>query len=93
MPINIGNSFLLMGDAEELSENEITVDANSDVLKVGHHGSVTTSPRSSMTAQSCLNFEMSIPTKYMVSSFLILHCCFHRWLVYVLTKIETSSVN
>lgn len=33
------NSFLLTGDAEILSENEITADIKSDVLKVGHHGS------------------------------------------------------
>jgi len=32
-------SFLFMGDAEELSENEIKEDVNCDVLKVGHHGS------------------------------------------------------
>lgn len=36
-----GNSFLFMGDAEELSENEITADVNADVLKVGHHGSAS----------------------------------------------------
>ena len=28
------------------------------------HEGVMTSPSSSTTAQSCLNFEMSIPTKY-----------------------------
>ncbi|WP_143317374.1 MBL fold metallo-hydrolase [Clostridium sp. HBUAS56017] len=36
------NSFLFMGDAEELSENEIMkngLDISADVLKVGHHGS------------------------------------------------------
>lgn len=33
------NSFLFMGDAESLSENEITTDVKADVLKVGHHGS------------------------------------------------------
>lgn len=32
-------SFLFTGDAEKLSENEITADLNADVLKVGHHGS------------------------------------------------------
>ncbi|MBE7027737.1 MAG: MBL fold metallo-hydrolase [Ruminococcaceae bacterium] len=36
-------SFLFMGDAEELSENEIKEDVNCDVLKVGHHGSGTSS--------------------------------------------------
>ena len=33
------NSFLFMGDAEKLSEGQITADVNADVLKVGHHGS------------------------------------------------------
>ncbi len=32
-------AFLFMGDAEKLSENEITGDVSADVLKVGHHGS------------------------------------------------------
>lgn len=31
--------FLFMGDAEALSEKEITADVKADVLKVGHHGS------------------------------------------------------
>ena len=39
-------SFLFMGDAEELSENEITADVSSDVIKVGHHGSSTSSSQS-----------------------------------------------
>ncbi len=43
------NSFLFMGDAEMLSENEITGDVSADVLKVGHHGS------SSSTGQAFLN--------------------------------------
>lgn len=34
-------AFLFMGDAEELSEHEITADVSADVLKVGHHGSHT----------------------------------------------------
>lgn len=34
-------SFLFTGDAEELAENEITDDVSADVLKVGHHGSTT----------------------------------------------------
>lgn len=36
-------SFLFMGDATKLSENEITDDVSSDVIKVGHHGSSTAS--------------------------------------------------
>ena len=32
-------SFLFMGDAEEISENEIMDDVDVDVLKAGHHGS------------------------------------------------------
>ena len=43
------NSFLFMGDAETLSENEITTDVKVDVLKVGHHGSNTS------TSQTFLN--------------------------------------
>ena len=39
-----GNTtFLFMGDAETLSEDEITADVKADVLKVGHHGSDTSS--------------------------------------------------
>lgn len=37
------NSFLFMGDAEKISENEITDDVSSGVIKVGHHGSKTAS--------------------------------------------------
>lgn len=36
-------SYLFTGDAEELSEKEITENLKSDVLKVGHHGSNTSS--------------------------------------------------
>ena len=36
-------SFLFMGDAEALVEEEIIEYANSDVIKVGHHGSDTSS--------------------------------------------------
>lgn len=36
-------TFLYTGDAESLSESEITGDIKSDVLKVGHHGSDTSS--------------------------------------------------
>ncbi len=32
-------SFLFMGDAEKESEDEIRTDVSADVLKVGHHGS------------------------------------------------------
>ncbi len=34
-------AFLFTGDAEKLSENEITDDISADVLKAGHHGSST----------------------------------------------------
>lgn len=36
-----GKAFLFTGDAEMLSEEEITENIQSDVLKVGHHGSST----------------------------------------------------
>ena len=39
----LNNTFLFMGDAETLSENEITSDVNADVIKVGHHGSDSSS--------------------------------------------------
>lgn len=35
--------FLFMGEAEVQSENEILTDVSSDVIKVGHHGSDTSS--------------------------------------------------
>lgn len=35
------NRFLFMGDAGTVSEDEITADVKADVLKVGHHGSST----------------------------------------------------
>jgi Predicted hydrolase (metallo-beta-lactamase superfamily) len=35
------NKFLLMGDAGNVSEGQITADVSVDVLKVGHHGSNT----------------------------------------------------
>ena len=38
-------SFLFMGDAEALSENEIKANISSNVLKVGHHGSKTSSSK------------------------------------------------
>lgn len=37
------NVFLFMGDAEELVEKEINGDVSADVIKVGHHGSITSS--------------------------------------------------
>lgn len=42
----IDNSFLFMGDAETLSEKEITDVISADVIKVGHHGSKTSSSKS-----------------------------------------------
>lgn len=42
----IENSFLFMGDAETLSEKEITDVVSADVIKVGHHGSKTSSSKS-----------------------------------------------
>lgn len=35
--------FLFMGDAEKLSENEIKENVAADVIKIGHHGSNTSS--------------------------------------------------
>ena len=37
------NTFLFMGDAETLSEEEITSEIKADVIKVGHHGSDSSS--------------------------------------------------
>lgn len=37
------NTFLYMGDAEKLSEDEIESDVSADVVKVGHHGSSSSS--------------------------------------------------
>lgn len=31
-------TFLFMGDAEKIEENQITADVSADVIKVGHHG-------------------------------------------------------
>ena len=36
-------SFLFMGDAETVSENEIETDIKADVIKIGHHGSDSSS--------------------------------------------------
>lgn len=35
------NSFILMGDAEKINEEEITSDIDADMIKIGHHGSNT----------------------------------------------------
>lgn len=44
LKLNYGStSFLFMGDAEEQSENEIRGNVQCDVIKVGHHGSNTSS--------------------------------------------------
>lgn len=53
------NSFLFMGDAEELSENQITANVNADVLKVGHHGS---------SSSTGLAFLSKVSPKYAVIS-------------------------
>ena len=37
------HKFLFMGDAETKSEKEITADVSADFVKVGHHGSTTSS--------------------------------------------------
>ncbi len=39
----LDNTFLFMGDAETLSEDEITSKIKADVIKVGHHGSDSSS--------------------------------------------------
>ena len=44
--IDYGDSeFLLTGDAEKESENDITADIKADVAKAGHHGSRTSSSK------------------------------------------------
>lgn len=56
------NSFLLTGDAEAISEMEmVKANANlkADVLKVGHHGS---------KSSTCANFLSSVNPKYAVIS-------------------------
>lgn len=35
--------FIFMGDAETINENEILTDVTADIIKVGHHGSNTSS--------------------------------------------------
>ncbi len=46
------NSFLLTGDAETASENEITANVKADVLKVGHHGSNSSTSNSFLSKVS-----------------------------------------
>lgn len=53
------NSFLFMGDAEVLSEEEITSDVQADVIKVGHHGS---------DSSSSLEFLNKVKPKYAIIS-------------------------
>lgn len=40
------NSFMFMGDAESLVEDELSCNVSADVIKVGHHGSSTSSSQS-----------------------------------------------
>lgn len=49
--------FLFMGDAEIESENDITEDVSADVIKIGHHGSDTS---------SSLSFIQKVNPKYVV---------------------------
>lgn len=51
--------FLFMGDAEKLSENEIKDDVTADVIKIGHHGSSTSSG---------INFIKKVNAKYGIIS-------------------------
>lgn len=53
------NSFLFMGDAEVLSEEEITNDVQADVIKVGHHGS---------DSSSSIEFLNKVKPKYAIIS-------------------------
>lgn len=49
------NSFLFMGDAERVAENEILengFDVKADVIKIGHHGSSTSSSKKFIKAVS-----------------------------------------
>ena len=56
--IVFGNtSFLFMGDAEKVVENEILSEVSADVVKVGHHGSDTSSSS---------DFVESVGAKYAV---------------------------
>ena len=51
--------FLFMGDAEKLSENEIKENVSADVIKIGHHGSNTS---------SSTNFIKKVNAKYGIIS-------------------------
>ena len=51
--------FLFMGDAEKLSENEIKENVTADVIKIGHHGSNTSSG---------INFIKKVNAKYGIIS-------------------------
>lgn len=51
--------FLFMGDAEKLSENEIKEDVTADVIKIGHHGSNTS---------SSIDFIKKVSAKYGIIS-------------------------
>lgn len=51
--------FLFMGDAEKLSENEIKEDVTADIIKIGHHGSNTS---------SSINFIKKVNAKYGIIS-------------------------
>ena len=49
------NSFLFMGDAESISENEILkkqLDVKADVIKIGHHGSSSSTSNAFLTKVS-----------------------------------------
>lgn len=51
--------FIFMGDAEMISENEILTDVTADIVKVGHHGSNTSSGQ---------NFVDRVNAKYAIIS-------------------------
>ena len=47
LKITYGNtSFLFMGDAEKEAEDEIKADVSADIIKIGHHGSSSSSGES-----------------------------------------------
>ena len=45
-------SFLFMGDAEQESEEQITAEVSADIIKLGHHGSSTSSSQAFLEAVS-----------------------------------------
>lgn len=60
LKINYGNkAFLFMGDAEALVEKEITDDVAADFIRVGHHGSASSSSQ---------NFVNQVSADYAVIS-------------------------